>query len=192
MSPTFNPPNCLLTSSILLRPYLFFFFFNDPATTEIYPFSLHDALPIFLRQEEPLDAERPVLADPDIGAPQTLIPEPQSRLEGALRPIGTLAQRSDDSVGHGRQMHVSRRGGGVGEVDLVADPMLPPYVTRERRPGELKRRRHRCTQRGSSLPAGSAKTKPLPGVAFHGCVAVPLQVSRTFAKTCATSWRGGR
>src|SRR3712207_7924282 len=24
----------------------FFFFFNDPATTEIYPLSLHDALPI--------------------------------------------------------------------------------------------------------------------------------------------------
>src|ERR1022692_2085101 len=24
-----------------------FFFFNDPAPTEIYPFSLHDALPIF-------------------------------------------------------------------------------------------------------------------------------------------------
>src|SRR2546430_16772730 len=28
--------------------YLFFFFFNDPATTEIYPLSLHDALPILL------------------------------------------------------------------------------------------------------------------------------------------------
>src|SRR6266849_1916346 len=26
--------------------YLFFFFFNDPATTEIYTLSLHDALPI--------------------------------------------------------------------------------------------------------------------------------------------------
>src|SRR2546430_17451359 len=26
---------------------LFFFFFNDPATTEIYPLPLHDALPIF-------------------------------------------------------------------------------------------------------------------------------------------------
>src|SRR5258705_3073108 len=25
---------------------MFFFFFNDPATTEIYPLSLHDALPI--------------------------------------------------------------------------------------------------------------------------------------------------
>src|SRR3712207_7150118 len=27
--------------------YLFFFFFNDTATTEIYTLSLHDALPIF-------------------------------------------------------------------------------------------------------------------------------------------------
>src|SRR5256885_11623870 len=26
--------------------FLFFFFFNDPATPEIYPLSLHDALPI--------------------------------------------------------------------------------------------------------------------------------------------------
>src|SRR3989442_7150029 len=26
---------------------LLFFFFNDPATTEIYPLSLHDALPIY-------------------------------------------------------------------------------------------------------------------------------------------------
>src|SRR2546426_5585751 len=33
---------------MLLPPLiLFFFFFNDTATTEIYPLSLHDALPIF-------------------------------------------------------------------------------------------------------------------------------------------------
>src|SRR5688572_31852914 len=29
---------------------LFFFFFNDPATTEIYTLSLHDALPICVRR----------------------------------------------------------------------------------------------------------------------------------------------
>src|SRR5690349_23490460 len=29
--------------------FLFFFFFNDPATTEIYTLSLHDALPICRR-----------------------------------------------------------------------------------------------------------------------------------------------
>src|SRR2546422_178503 len=42
-----NPP----TPTSLLSPSLstssfFFFFFNDTATTEIYPLSLHDALPI--------------------------------------------------------------------------------------------------------------------------------------------------
>src|SRR5574341_2336008 len=30
--------------------FLFFFFFNDTATTEIYTLSLHDALPIFRRR----------------------------------------------------------------------------------------------------------------------------------------------
>src|SRR5256885_11802344 len=33
----------------LLSTYLFFFFFNDTATTEIYTLSLHDALPICAR-----------------------------------------------------------------------------------------------------------------------------------------------
>src|SRR2546422_10234043 len=32
---------------------LFFFFFNDTATTEIYTLSLHDALPILLRKLAP-------------------------------------------------------------------------------------------------------------------------------------------
>src|SRR5829696_9826138 len=32
-----------------MRPYALFFFFNDPATTEIYTLSLHDALPISRR-----------------------------------------------------------------------------------------------------------------------------------------------
>src|SRR5690348_17912727 len=31
--------------------HLFFFFFNDTATTEIYTLSLHDALPIFRERE---------------------------------------------------------------------------------------------------------------------------------------------
>src|SRR5256885_6176635 len=37
-----------LGSSDLIRFCLFFFFFNDTATTEIYTLSLHDALPIWL------------------------------------------------------------------------------------------------------------------------------------------------
>src|SRR3982750_1055882 len=40
-------------------PVPFFFFFNDTATTEIYPLSLHDALPILrLRSKRPLQGER--------------------------------------------------------------------------------------------------------------------------------------
>src|SRR2546429_10016227 len=35
---------CFLSNSCILS--LFFFFFNDTATTEIYTLSLHDALPI--------------------------------------------------------------------------------------------------------------------------------------------------
>src|SRR2546430_13314265 len=31
---------------------MFYFFFNDPATTEIYTLSLHDALPILWRQAD--------------------------------------------------------------------------------------------------------------------------------------------
>src|SRR2546430_6138266 len=30
-----------------ISSFIFFFFFNDTATTEIYPLSLHDALPIY-------------------------------------------------------------------------------------------------------------------------------------------------
>src|SRR5438093_7219492 len=48
---------------------LLFFFFNDPATTEIYTLSLHDALPIFLGDAEHLaqsdDREPVLLAAPD-------------------------------------------------------------------------------------------------------------------------------
>ena len=54
----------------------FFFFFNDTATTEIYTLSLHDALPICVWEETPVDqpafrkkfarkaAPRPTTEDP--------------------------------------------------------------------------------------------------------------------------------
>src|SRR5436309_8037860 len=34
--------------------FLLFFFFNDPATTEIYTLSLHDALPIYQERHKPV------------------------------------------------------------------------------------------------------------------------------------------
>src|SRR2546430_10338864 len=39
----------LITSPLNKASLLFFFFFNDTATTEIYTLSLHDALPIYPR-----------------------------------------------------------------------------------------------------------------------------------------------
>src|SRR5690606_41820133 len=41
-----HSPSCLSLSCLSLSSS--FFFFNDPATTEIYTLSLHDALPIFM------------------------------------------------------------------------------------------------------------------------------------------------
>src|ERR1041385_4375921 len=38
-----------LPSTVYFVVFFFFFFFNDTATTEIYPLSLHDALPISTR-----------------------------------------------------------------------------------------------------------------------------------------------
>src|SRR5258708_26846065 len=37
---------------MLIPSFLFFFFFNDTATTEIYTLSLHDALPISIERGE--------------------------------------------------------------------------------------------------------------------------------------------
>src|SRR3712207_8641622 len=42
----------------MLYCYLFFFFFNDTATTEIYTLSLHDALPIYDRAHRGGDAQQ--------------------------------------------------------------------------------------------------------------------------------------
>src|SRR5262249_61873490 len=45
-----RPPSLFIPSSFFFSPSFssFFFFFNDPATPEIYTLSLHDALPILL------------------------------------------------------------------------------------------------------------------------------------------------
>src|SRR5437899_7164428 len=40
--------SCIYSRSVLLHFFFLFFFFNDTATTEIYTLSLHDALPIFV------------------------------------------------------------------------------------------------------------------------------------------------
>src|SRR6266699_6007972 len=56
--------------------FCFFFFFHDPATTEIYTLSLHDALPI-----------RPLLGRTCAPAPIGLA-GPEERLLGHVEPAG--------------------------------------------------------------------------------------------------------
>src|SRR5438034_6870686 len=54
-------------SSFLL--FVFFFFFNDTATTEIYTLSLHDALPILLDVLELFGGERTLLVQDRFARP---------------------------------------------------------------------------------------------------------------------------
>src|SRR3712207_9443912 len=63
---------------------IFFFFFNDTATTEIYTLSLHDALPIFDRRGV-LDAVGGVLPGP-----------------GVTLPLAAHAHASGGAIGSGR------------------------------------------------------------------------------------------
>src|SRR5256885_16837051 len=41
-----------MSTNVPSHPMVFFFFFNDTATTEIYTLSLHDALPIYRRRRQ--------------------------------------------------------------------------------------------------------------------------------------------
>src|SRR3982750_1862107 len=63
-------------------PVPFFFFFNDTATTEIYPLSLHDALPIFRLLRQGKGKGRSVLA----------ILKPGDLFGEVLRPEGSMME----------------------------------------------------------------------------------------------------
>src|SRR5258708_30880522 len=57
-----------MSTTVLRSLSLFFFFFNDTATTEIYTLSLHDALPICHRRDGPA-AGPPAGRAPGAGGP---------------------------------------------------------------------------------------------------------------------------
>src|SRR2546425_368584 len=95
------------------RPsFLFFFFFNDTATTEIYTLSLHDALPILtLDVGKPTDTDR-------VMVPMTA-EMPLSRL--------TMLPREDGYIG---RVHVylsiyDAEGNNVGYHHLIRDVNIP-------------------------------------------------------------------
>src|SRR5437868_14373455 len=68
----------MLTSCIRPPYHSFFFFFNDPATTEIYTLSLHDALPILFI---PSTFKRPVSSWKALNLRKTLLMASSVRLK---------------------------------------------------------------------------------------------------------------
>src|SRR3712207_7561708 len=76
-------------------------FFNDTATTEIYPLSLHDALPILLRRLGP----RLVLALRAAGAPGVAVAPPW--LRAPLARCTRSAERAAESIEPRSEEHTS-------------------------------------------------------------------------------------
>src|SRR2546427_7832060 len=71
-----------------LSVFLFFFFFNDTATTEIYTLSLHDALPISVWSNSPCFAVRT----------RTGVQSPRSRSsDTTLNPLDRKSTRLNSS-----------------------------------------------------------------------------------------------
>src|SRR5262249_60078288 len=91
--------------------YLEYFFFNDSATTEIYPLSLHDALPISKTKEDvwvlPMGGSGEV-------KPYPVVHTEASEKAGTLSPDGRwLAYASDASDRY--EVYVQSFPGGVGK-----------------------------------------------------------------------------
>src|SRR5262245_62571133 len=59
-------------------PILFFFFFNDTATTEIYTLSLHDALPISLSADAGIVLSLPLITRPLVPSSESQSPDRKS------------------------------------------------------------------------------------------------------------------
>src|SRR5256886_3786840 len=70
MSTIRRDPRIKYDASSALFLTLFFFFFNDTATTEIYTLSLHDALPIFLLSRRAHGAPRDRARDTAAACPR--------------------------------------------------------------------------------------------------------------------------
>src|SRR5256885_10790957 len=76
---------------LLLQSYLFFFFFNDTATTEIYTLSLHDALPISAQRRErrPVEGRHRAAVNDDVAGIR--LQQPHHMLEGHALPRAGIA-----------------------------------------------------------------------------------------------------
>src|SRR5258707_8208414 len=85
---------------------MFFFFFNDTATTEIYTLSLHDALPIFPDCASVQIMRAPICVFPAPGGPWTGNTPPSRR--GAMRIAAARRSEEHTSELQSRQYLVCR------------------------------------------------------------------------------------
>src|SRR2546429_5776806 len=69
-----------LLFSLILPTHIFFFFFNDTATTEIYTLSLHDALPIWAQHHNNAWLREPWQPSPSVHSRKVSQPQPSQSL----------------------------------------------------------------------------------------------------------------
>ena len=91
-------------------------------------------------REEPLNAERPILAQPHVRAPQTPVPEAQPRPQPVLGLLGMVPQHVHELLRHAREADVGRDGRqGSGQVNAVANPALHLHAPRQGRTHQAQR-----------------------------------------------------
>src|SRR3712207_2559201 len=162
-----------LTSNAAHYTYVYFFFFNDTATTEIYTLSLHDALPIYRRLGH-RGACRVVHAG--LRSLRRAGGRGPHRLPaGAVGPRAVRLRRRAAAPDHRSRAGRPRRSPGRA---AGAPPAERPAPTRQRDrrappvrlPGALLRRRPlpaRQQRQVLRVPAGSAD-RPAPAGGAHG------------------------
>src|SRR2546422_6421102 len=140
---------------------LFFFFFNDTATTEIYTLSLHDALPISPRSTHAAAADgraatRP--AERRRRRPRARTPAPPSRAVGASSCLAE--QRELRGAGQPPQHRLPLKRRGAGGLPLAVDEPHRPARARvgARRAGRVPRQPLRAIVRdaGGQRPIAAA------------------------------------
>src|SRR6266511_5391015 len=129
---------------------IFFFFFNDTATTEIYTLSLHDALPISrVDDDERLGVTDPVLAH-DLLGDRAQIARGGSQL--GVAGVGADPRPLEDLIDHARHSLAAR-------LDAFADGL---FALARRAAQEARVHQHR----GERVPeivgedAGHERTEP--------------------------------
>src|SRR6478609_12117398 len=120
-------------------PPIFFFFFNDTATTEIYTLSLHDALPICGADD---------LLDDDLGLRYETMCDPRrseehtSELQSLAYLVCRLLLEKKKTINQG-----------IGHIrNNKCKPLAPPLLRQHRRPADAGRRAAPSWISGHGIP----------------------------------------